>query len=158
LISSISLGVVVVEASPRSGSLITARIALDQGREVMAVPGSPLDPRARGTNQLLREGAILTENADDVLAALGPFGGNRLREPKPLISVDFRATAADGSELDHVRLTITQSLGPVPVTVDEIIRTCQCSPPLISTVLLELELAGRLERHPGNRVALLAGP
>lgn len=158
LISGTSLGVVVVEASPKSGSLITARTALDQGRDVFAVPGSPLDPRARGTNQLLREGAILTENADDVLAALSPIDGNRLLESKPLFSHEFQAEEESAGELDRARSTVSQSLGPVPVTVDEIIRTCQFSPPLISTVLLELELAGRLERHPGNRVALIAGP
>lgn len=158
LISGSSLGVVVVEASPKSGSLITARMALEQGREVFAVPGSPLDPRARGTHQLLRDGAILTENADDVSDALNPIDRNRLREHKSLFLQQIPAEPATSGELDRARASIAESLGPVPVTVDEIIRTCQFSPPLVSTVLLELELAGRLERHPGNRVALIAGP
>lgn len=155
LISGLSLGVVVIEATFKSGSLITARFAGDQGREVMAVPGSPLDPRAKGSNQLIRDGATLVQNADDVLEAIsGAFrpGADEGREsafaptPTPVQPSD--------SELPAARVDIAEKLGPDPVTVDEIIRQCQLSPAVVSTVLLEMELAGRLERHPGNQVAL----
>jgi len=157
LISGISRGVVVVEAAPRSGSLITARMALEQGREVFAVPGSPLDPRARGANGLIRQGAVLTESAADVIQNL-----NQL--PRTLDegteSFDFKGNSgisADETELEKARNRVLESLSPAPVTVDELIRTCKVSPPVASMALLELELAGRLERHPGNRVSLI-GP
>lgn len=158
LISGLSLGVVVVEAALRSGSLITARMALEQGREVFAVPGSPLDPRCRGTNNLLRQGAALTESAADVFAALdGATGrqgqgfaehyGDLFESPSPA----EKATP----DLEQARRTITENLSPSPTMVDELIRDSQMSPASVATVLLELELAGRLERLPGNRVALL---
>ena len=159
VISGMALGVVVVEAAARSGSLITARFALEKGREVFAVPGSPLDPRARGCNDLLRHGATLTENAADVLAQLAP----QLRSAEPLRPVPsiaipvapFSPTAAaiepvgneDGLEL------ILERLGPTPVAVDELVRQCQMSAAAVATLLLELELAGRVERHPGNLVS-----
>ncbi|MEW5728398.1 MAG: DNA-processing protein DprA [Pseudomonadota bacterium] len=157
IISGMGLGVVVVEASFKSGSLITARMAADQGREVFAVPGSPLDPRAQGPNDLIRHGAVLTESADDVLKVLSDLLRRPLAEGK---RADFegRAAAPPGErELAGARATIVACLGPTPVTVDLIIRECQLSPPVVSMVLLELELAGRLERHPGNQVSLLAG-
>ncbi|MEE8535213.1 MAG: DNA-processing protein DprA [Kiloniellales bacterium] len=157
LISGMSLGTLVVEAAPRSGSLITARLALDQGREVFAVPGSPLDPRARGCNYLIRDGALLVERAADILQALeGPLR-TPVDEPPAL---DFRAAAPlrlEESEIEAARRTVEDLLGPTPVTVDEVIRQCQVSPAVVRTVLLELELAGRAERHPGNRIAMIAG-
>lgn len=155
IISGIARGVVVVEANLRSGSLITARMALEQGREVFAVPGSPLDPRARGTNGLIRQGATLTESADDVLKVFGerripPHGD----DGSARLSAVSTAKPAD-SDLDKARAAIIESLGPVPVTVDELLRNGQFSPAVASAVLLELELAGRLERHPGNQVSLI---
>jgi DNA processing protein len=157
IISGMALGVVVVEAAARSGSLITARLAGEQGREVFAVPGSPLDARAAGPNRLLREGATLTETADDVLRGLADLLRAPLREPEP---ADFRAGTAvppSDAEVDAARADILEALGPAPVTVDEIIRGCQLSVSVVAVVLLELELAGRLERLPGGRIALLAG-
>jgi DNA processing protein len=174
IISGMTLGVVVVEAAARSGSLITARFALEQGREVFAVPGSPLDPRARGCNELLRSGATLTESADDVLSQLGPqlrgietttplalsrIGGG-LTEPLPAKAPvpGIRSgppTAAANPELEEAGLElILERLGPTPVAVDELVRQCQMSAATVATLLLELELAGRVERHPGNAVSL----
>ena len=155
IISGISRGVVVVEASPRSGSLITARMALEQGREVFAVPGSPLDPRARGTNRLIREGANLTESAEDVLTVLSERALPLAEVPTPEFPQDSGAEDLE-TEPDSARPAIIECLGPVPVTVDELIRNGQFSPAAVSRVLLELELAGRLERHPGNRVSLIS--
>jgi DNA processing protein len=155
IISGLSYGVVVVEAALRSGSLITARLAGEQGREVFAVPGSPLDPRARGCNELLRQGAVLVESATDVLRELA---GRSLpaREPAADEFVPARLDDLDEAALDRARHLVVEALGPSPVAVDELVRECQLSPAVVSLVLLELELAGRLERHPGGRVALLA--
>ena len=155
LISGLALGVVVIEASRRSGSLITARMALEQGREVFAVPGSPLDPRARGPNDLIRQGATLVESADDVKGALAGMLRRPLAEGKPL---DFKAPAPEvpsPGELDKARAAIEKSLGPAPLLVDEIVRNDHFSPAVVSMVLLEMELAGRIERHPGNQVSLV---
>ena len=154
IISGVSLGVVVVEAAMRSGSLITARFALDQGREVFAVPGSPLDPRCRGTNDLIRNGAILVESVDDILRELAPHLAAPLAERKR----DFLtgpALSPSETDLDRARERVTQLLSPTPVPVDELVRQCQLSPALVITTLLELELGGHLERHPGNQVSLL---
>jgi DNA processing protein len=151
LISGMSLGVLVVEAAPRSGSLITARLALDQGREVFAVPGSPLDPRARGCNDLLRQGAGLVERADDVIQALDGMIRPLKGPPKPLELLAEPAPPAPESEISAGRRAIEELLGPAPVAVDELVRQCHLSPAVVNTVLLELELAGRAERHPGNR-------
>lgn len=169
LISGIARGVIVVEAALRSGSLITARFALEQGREVFAVPGSPLDARARGGNDLLRQGAILTESAEDVLREIGPLSAaeqafGRAPALRRAVSLEPSAPSEDGiaaslpaeGELVAARRAIAEAMSPVPATVDEIIRNCQLSPAVVTTVLLEWELAGRLERHPGNRVALIA--
>jgi len=156
LISGLARGIVVVEAAERSGSLITATYALEQGREIFAVPGSPLDPRARGCNKLLREGATITENAQDVLAVLRPILGADFHEP-PRESTP--APAAPGNweaEADRVRARVEEALGPAPVPVDELIRQIGASgapAQAVLTVLLELELAGRCARHPGNRVS-----
>jgi DNA processing protein len=160
LISGISCGVVVVEAALRSGSLITARYALEQGREVFAVPGSPLDARARGANDLLRQGATLTESAEDILRELGGASDGRLLEfPKPSpapAQEPVRVALPPDAELASARRVIAEALSPTPATVDELIRNCQLSHAVVTTVLLEWELAGRLERHSGNRVALVA--
>ncbi len=158
VISGLSLGVIVVEAAVRSGALITTRFALEQGREVFAVPGSPLDPRSRGANGLIRQGAVLVEEADHVLQCLQPTF-----EPRAPVVVEEhsgprRSEVVGDSGLDDAREAIVRALSPAPATVDEVIRSCQLSPAVVTTVLLEWELAGRLERHPGNRVALVMGP
>ena len=159
IISGLSLGVVVVEAAPRSGSLITARRALDQGREVFAVPGSPLDSRARGCNDLIRQGAILTESAEDVLRGLEGAVARPLAEADEPDFLDMLPAVPEESELAAGRKRIEDLLSPTPVMVDELIRQCQLSPAVVNTVLLELELAGRLERHAGSRVSLIVdGP
>jgi DNA processing protein len=158
LISGLALGVVVVEAGLHSGSLITARMALEQGREVFAVPGSPLDPRARGANHLIRQGAALTESAEDVLDVVDrPIERRTDVISRPAIEAP-PPSIPDDMGVETARRTIAESLSPTPVTVDEIIRTCQLSPAVVTTVLLEWELAGRLERHPGNKVSLIATP
>jgi DNA processing protein len=153
LISGLARGVVVVEAAEGSGSLITANIALEQNREVFAVPGSPLDPRARGTNRLIREGAVLTESAADVLAVLAPMLGRAFEEPERNADTPPPDRAALDAEADRVRAAIEEALGHAPVEVDELIRQCRADASAVLTVLLELELAGRLARHPGNRVS-----
>lgn len=149
IISGLSRGVVVVEAAEGSGSLITAHDALEQGREVFAVPGSPLDPRAKGTNRLIRDGATLTETAEDVIAVLRaqPSG---FREPGPTAPA---ASAAADSEVARIRARLEELLGPAPVEIDELVRQCQVEPALVLAALLELELAGRAERHPGGKVS-----
>ena len=151
LISGASLGVVVVEAAHRSGSLITARMAAEQGREVFAVPGSPLDPRAAGTNDLIKQGATLTTEAADVINAVTPI------MERPIM---LGASEGDGEPLDFEtdsdeRTRITDLLGPSPVSLDDLIRMSGASPATVRTVLLELELAGRLERHGGGLVSLV---
>ena len=151
IIAGLSAGVLVVEAGLHSGSLITARFALEQGRDVFAVPGSPLDPRSRGGNDLIRQGAVLTETADDILSTLVGRPRRIAAEPRPP-----GAPAETEIDLgDGPRQLIAASLSPTPVNVDEIIRTCQLSPAVVTTILLEWELAGQLERHPGNRVSLI---
>lgn len=153
LISGLSLGVIVVEAAEKSGSLITARMALEQGREVFAVPGSPLDPRCTGTNDLLRQGAILTEKASDILSHIHAMP-KELAEPRRYEFEDFVGTI-DDKQLMSARGAIIECLGPSPVAVDEIIRACALPAAVVLTILLELELAGRLERHAGQKVALI---
>jgi DNA processing protein len=152
IISGLAQGVVVVEAALGSGSLITARFALEQGREVFAVPGSPLDPRARGTNDLIRQGATLTESAADVIAGLEGWTAPRSEE-RPVEEDEPVAAAGDDSVLEAARQAILERLGPTPVEVDEILRQCQVTAAVARVVLLELELAGTLERHPGDKVA-----
>ncbi len=151
IISGLARGVVVVEAAEGSGSLITARFALEQNREVFAVPGSPLDPRAKGTNRLLREGAVLTETAEDVLAVLKPILGGGFGEPAR--EPEATPSHLTDTEIDRVRTSVVEALGPAPVRVDELIRLCGVPAPAVLAVLLELELAGKLARHPGNEVS-----
>ena len=155
IVSGLSLGVLVVEAALRSGSLITARLALEQGREVFAVPGSPADPRARGGNDLIKKGALLVEGAEDIVAALGPMTEPPLAEPP---SADFKGAPfrdPDENELRSARELLLSLMSAAAVPVDELVRECQFSAAVVNTVLLELELAGRIERHPGNKVSLL---
>ncbi len=159
IISGLSRGVVVVEASLRSGSLITARMAAEQGRDVFAVPGHPLDPRAEGTNSLLRDGAILARHAEDILSDLGKFSANGLcdiavqsfdpeEEPFP----DLPA-----NDIDDLSSVILGHLSTTPVQVDDLVRVCGCSIAATSGTLLMLELAGTIQRLPGSRVALRSG-
>ncbi|MBW3098916.1 DNA-processing protein DprA [Pseudohoeflea coraliihabitans] len=157
LIAGISLGVVVIEAAARSGSLITARRANDFGRLVFAVPGSPLDPRAAGTNGLLKEGAILTTRAADVLDALAPI--SRIApDDEPLIEEpDEGATPDWDPPRDDERARVAGALGPSPVEIDDIIRHCGLPAATVHYILLELDLAGRLDRHPGGMVSLGSG-
>ena len=157
LIAGLSLGVVVVEAAMRSGSLITARLANEQGREVFAVPGSPLDPRCRGANDLIRQGATLTESAADILNVLSVQSAQRPRaagDAQAIESERETAPAPDDAAIENARARVLSALGPTPVEVDEIVRQCQLSAPVVQAALLELELAGRLQRHSGSRVSL----
>ena len=154
LISGLSKGVVVVEAALRSGSLITARFAADQGREVMAVPGSPLDPRAKGCNSLIKQGATLIDSLQDVLQAITPEARLSIR-PSPPQAPPVMADAAAEEEAESGKAKLLELLGPSPVAVDELVRRCHLSAAAVSVALLELELAGRLERHPGARVSLV---
>jgi DNA processing protein len=172
LISGLSRGVVVVEAAPKSGSLITAKFAIEQNRDVMAVPGSPLDARHRGTNQLLREGAALVETADDIRQSLGeapPKRQHALRlEPaerqktappvtkpcKPLAAAPLSQQPAPENTDDTLIKKVCECLGTEPLLVDELIRQCHANSSEMQHALFELELDGRIERHPGNRVSL----
>ena len=151
LISGSALGVVVVEAAHRSGSLITARMAAEQGREVFAVPGSPLDPRAAGTNDLIKQGATLVTEASDIIQMVAPI------MERPLASA-LREDDGDPLTQDpqaDERERIIGLLGPVPILIDDLIRMSAISAAIVRTVLLELELAGKLERQGGGLVSLL---
>ncbi|MEC3949411.1 DNA-processing protein DprA [Sphingobium sp. HWE2-09] len=150
IIAGLSIGTVVVEAAPKSGSLITARLAGEAGREVMAVPGSPLDPRAQGCNQLIRDGAILIQNAADVLEAVGSIDPRMVRQGH----LDFVGEPVSSDVAAQERATVVGLLGSTPVPVDELIRLSALSPAVVQTVLLELELAERLDRLAGGRVNL----
>ncbi len=152
IISGLSRGVVVVEAAEGSGSLITANFALEQGREVFAVPGSPLDPRAKGTNRLIRDGATLTVAADDVVAVLSTQARG-FREPAGTRGPTVPDLSALDAETDRVRTELDELLGPAPVEIDELVRQCGAPAAVVLAALLELELAGRVERHPGGKVS-----
>ncbi len=183
ILAGLALGVVVVEATLRSGALITARLAAENGRRVFAVPGSPRDQRARGPNQLIRAGAVLVESGADVIAgletlaarpplaadspvfALAPAPGtDDSAGPEPLApppGAEERAAAGDGGrggaegEADDARQRLASALGSEAVEVDELVRRCRIAPAALQTLLIEMELAGRIERHPGNKVALV---
>jgi DNA processing protein len=151
IISGLARGVVVVEAAEKSGSLITAQCALDQGREIFAVPGSPLDPRARGTNGLIRNGATLVQGVEDILEVLRPILACGFCEPD--LEQGPVPMAALDAEADRIRAAVEEALGPAPVEIDELIRQLRVPAAAMLTVILELELAGRCVRHPGNRVS-----
>ncbi|WP_114943711.1 DNA-processing protein DprA [Microvirga calopogonii] len=181
IVSGLSYGVVVVEAARRSGSLITARFALEQGREVFAVPGSPLDPRAEGTNDLIREGATLCAGIEHVtsvlepLIASGPELDQGAEEPQHVIGVEelwdeldlpdiirppVRPVAPDAGfdeERSEAEADLIAFLGPSPVAIDDLVRQSGLSIRNVQMALLELEMAGRLERHGGNAVSLIVG-
>jgi len=147
IIAGLGLGTIVVEAAPRSGSLITARLAAEAGREVMAIPGSPLDPRAQGCNQLIRDGATLVQNAADVMEAVHPA---KMRVASPAAEYEAHVEQLDGEAVE----TVEELLGPSPVAVDDLIRLSGASSGAVQMALLELDLAGRLDRHAGGRVSL----
>ncbi len=153
IVAGLSAAVVVVEATPRSGSLITARLALEQGREVLAVPGFPLDPRAAGPNALLRDGAAPATCAADILACLPPAPPAIPLRPAPATGPSAPGKI-DPDQSDDARARILAALGTAPVPVDELLRRCDVSAPSGQLAMLELELAGRLHRHPGNQVSL----
>ncbi|MGN6590382.1 MAG: DNA-processing protein DprA [Sphingomicrobium sp.] len=149
IIAGVSSGTVVIEAAPRSGSLITARLAAEAGRDVMAVPGSPLDPRAQGCNQLIRDGATLIQNAADVVEAIS-LPASSVRAPsQPFESVEEMSG-------NDALASIEELLGPSAVPVDEIIRLSGAPAGAVQMALLELDLAGRLDRHAGGKVSLRA--
>jgi DNA processing protein len=154
IVSGVALGVVIIEAAERSGSLITARLAAEQGRLVFAVPGSPLDPRATGTNRLIRDGAHIVTELDDIVAALEPMLARPLppEADEPAGDDDLQRPV---DPADSERATIIAALGPTPVAMDEIIRFTGLRPAIVHLVLLELALAGRIERHPGQRISLI---
>lgn len=151
LISGGALGVVVVEAAQRSGSLITARLAAEQGREVFAVPGSPLDPRAAGTNGLIKQGASLVTEAADIIQAVEPIMERPIILPAKEPDSEPLESDPQGADRAH----IVDLLGPTPVLIDDLIRMAGASAAVVRTVLLELELAGKLERHGGGLVSLI---
>ncbi len=183
IVSGLSYGVVVVEAARRSGSLITARFALEQGREVFAVPGSPLDPRAEGTNDLIRDGATLCAGLDHVTSVLEPLVAagpleSAMEEPQqharieelwdelelpdiarpPVAHVTFEGGFyEEGAAAPQAEIRVIDLLGPSPVAIDDLVRQSGLSIRLVQTALLDLEIAGRLERHGGNAVSLVSG-
>jgi DNA processing protein len=153
IIAGLALGTLVVEAAPKSGSLITARLSAEAGREVMAIPGSPLDARSHGCNQLIRDGAVLVQRPEDVIELLQGFAGtprSTFRELQPKFVTGENEPAAD-QPADVVTLLTT-----APVSVDELVRQSGDSAGAVQLALLELELAGRLTRHSGGRVSLAA--
>ncbi|MEZ2221038.1 DNA-processing protein DprA [Rhizobium sp. RCC_161_2] len=155
LIAGISLGLVVVEAATRSGSLITARLAGEFGRLVFAVPGSPLDPRCEGTNGLLKDGAIIVTRPDDIVEALRPLAEPDLFRPQLAEApVEKNDKPLSPPPDDTDRDQIVDALGPTPVEIDDIIRHTGLSVSSVHSVLLELDMAGRLHRHPGGLVSI----
>jgi DNA processing protein len=155
IISGLSAGVIVVEAARRSGSLITARLAGEQGREVFAVPGSPLDPRNEGTNGLLKQGAIPVTEAADVIAVIEPILGRGPDLPSVQEAAQEPLAPAATEPGTDERARLISLLGPTPVSIDDLVRLSRASPTIVRTVLLELEIAGRLTRHGAGLVSLL---
>jgi DNA processing protein len=151
LIAGISYGTVVIEAAAQSGSLITAQMALEYNRDVFSVPGSPLDPRNVGSNKLIKEGAILTQGAGDIL--------DHLKEKKTLPNTLFNdeshsVTKISSDDLEKIKKKILNSLSSMPVTIDELISCIKVSPREVLIALLELELANKIARLHGQRVCL----
>nr|WP_155190612.1 DNA-processing protein DprA [Roseibium denhamense] len=155
LISGLSLGVVVIEAAKASGSLHTARFALEQNRDIFAVPGSPLDPRSEGANNLIRQGATLATSAQDVLEGLAGRIEPALPFDRDLMEPDDDTRFGPVEPDDKLRADIISALGPTPIDLDELIRFVGGNFRAVHVILLELELAGRLERHRGNKISLL---
>ena len=159
IISGLSLGVVVIEAAERSGSLTTARFALEQGREVFAVPGSPLDPRSRGTNRLIREGATLVEGHEHVLEELGIGTAQRIRRVSEVVGPGFgHADERDLTDDDMARArdSILSLMGPSPTPIDDIVRLSGLPAAVVRSALLELEIVGEIDRSTGNSAVLKA--
>lgn len=152
IIAGVSRGTIVIEAAPKSGSLITARLAAEMGREVMAVPGSPLDPRAQGCNGLIRDGATLVQNAGEVIEALRPGLSGGVRSGRDLFSHQPPSGPSEPDSFERAR--VEELLGPSPAPVDELVRLSGLEPGAVQLVLLELDLAGRLDRHAGGKVSL----
>ena len=153
IIAGVSAGTVVIEAAPKSGSLITARLAAEAGREVMAIPGSPLDPRSRGCNQLIREGATLVQNASEIAELIRPLD-NRMFASVSKFQRPVTLIADDGSNVE--RSAVFDLMGMTYVSVDELVRQSGSSQAIVQMVLLEIELAGKLERGAGGKVRLAA--
>ena len=150
IIAGLAAGTLVVEAAPKSGSLITARLAGEYGREVMAIPGSPLDSRAHGCNQLIRDGAMLVQSPEDVIELLSGFDGvprSTFREPGP---AEFAVTEPMAENPADIAALLTTA----PIAVDELIRQSGEGAAAVQLALLELEIAGRLVRHAAGRVSL----
>jgi DNA processing protein len=152
IITGLAEGVVIIEAAERSGSLISARTALEQNREVMAIPGSPLDPRSAGSNRLLRQGATLVRHADDVIAALESIEPRHLQSPEPPLFGNDLDTVGDipKSQQDSVR----KALSPTPVLIEDIAHASQISVPRCATILVELELEGYARTYAGGLASL----
>ena len=156
IISGLSKGVVVIEAQVKSGSLITAREAANQGRDVFAVPGFPMDPRSAGPNALIQDGATLVQSAKDIVDALAKEKTFHLSEN--LDEEDYKLDLCSiEANLESVRQKVLENLSAEPVEIDSLVRATESTMQEINVVLVELELAGRLERHPGNRVSLIYG-
>lgn len=155
LIAGVALGLLVVEAAKRSGSLISARRATEFGRIVFAVPGSPLDPRAAGTNSLIQDGAILVTDAQDIIDTLSPM--QNIKDINPLLIKEQDQIETDISVPDQTeRAMILDSLSVSPVEIDDIIRHTGMSAQTVYLVLLELDLSAQLNRHTGGLVSLRA--
>lgn len=154
IIAGLAAGTLVVEAAPKSGSLITARLAGEAGREVMAIPGSPLDSRSHGCNQLIRDGAVLVQRPEDVIELIAGFDGTPRQHLREIGGADFQALADPGPDIDPADIAGLLSLAPV--AVDELVRQTGASAGHVQGALLDLEIAGRLIRHAGGRVSLSA--
>ncbi len=156
IIAGMSAGTVVVEAAIKSGSLITARLALENGREVMAIPGTPLDPRSKGCNQLIKQGATMVESANDILEVIANIRRMKLFETQASLYANIPPAAyVDESELLELRKKIIDKLSAYAVAIDELIEQCDTSAAAMQIILLELELAGKARRTVGNKVYLI---
>jgi len=154
LVAGLGLSLVVVEAAQRSGSLISARLANEMGRLVFAVPGSPLDPRAAGTNGLIKDGAMLVTEVRDVTDALAPLTESDAAPPM-LSAGEAEDLSAAPPPAEDERALVLEALSPTPIQTDDLLRHTGIAPAQLAMVLLELDLAGRLERHAGGAVSLL---